>query len=188
MLLNTFPKIDERYIHNSKTPFVNNVLCILISAYRKSCSSNHVLLRLIENWKESLDSQKFVRTVLMELSQAFDCISHNLLMAKIYIYGFGNELLKIFFSYLKGRKENVKINNTYSAFQVLLYGVPQESVLSPILFNIFINDLLLRIENIELHNFACDNIVSYTKKSLEELIKSLTSKSEKNFVECRRVS
>ena len=56
-LLNAFSKIYERYIHNSITPFVNNFLSIFISACRKSYSSNHVLIRLIENWKQSLDNQ-----------------------------------------------------------------------------------------------------------------------------------
>ena len=73
----------------------------------------------------------------------------------------------------------MKTNDTYSVFQVLLSGVIQESVLGLILFNIFINDFLLWIENAILHNFADDNIISCTEESLEELIKSLTAESEK---------
>ena len=80
---------------------------------------------------------------------------------------------------LKGRKQNVKINNTCSVFQVLLSGFPQGLILDPILFNIFINDLLLCIENAELHNFADGNTISCTEKSSEELIENLTSDSEK---------
>ena len=71
-----------------------------------------------------------------------------------------------------------KKNKTYSGFQVLLSGVSQASVFSPILFNIFINDLLLGIENAELHSCADDNTILRTEKSLEEFIKRLTSESE----------
>ena len=80
--------------------------------------------------------------------------------------------------FLKSRKQNVKINDTYSVFQVLLSGVPQISILGSILFNVFINDLL-QIESAELHNFADDNTISCIVKSLEELIRILTSESEK---------
>ena len=109
------------------------------------------------------------RSCAYGLSKAFDCIN---------AYGLSIDSLKKFFP-LKGRKENVQINNTYSVFQVLLSWVPQGSILGPILFNIFIN-ILIWIENVELRNFANDNtIISCTEKSLKESIKNLTSESEK---------
>ena len=60
-------------------------------------------------------------------------------------------------SYLKDRKQNIRINNIFSAFQNILSGVPQDSILSPIFFNIFLNDLFLWIKKSDLHNFADDN-------------------------------
>ena len=73
----------------------------------------------------------------------------------------------------------MKINNTYSVFQVLLSIVPQESILGLVVFNIFVNNLLLWIENAELQNFADNNTISFPEKSLEEQIKNLTSESKK---------
>ena len=81
-------------------------LSIFISTYGKSYSSNHVLITLIENWKQSLDNQKLVGAVLMDLSKAFDCIPQDLLIAKGHAYGFSNDSLKILLSYLKSIKQN----------------------------------------------------------------------------------
>ena len=134
-----------------------------------------MLIRKIKNEKKSLDNKKFLGAVPMDLSNVFDCIPHGLLITKMHAYGFSIDSLKIlFFSYLEGRKQNVRINNTYSVFQVLLSGFPLGPILGPIPFSIFINDLLLWIENAKLHNFADGNTISCTEKSIEEFIKSLT--------------
>ena len=120
----------------------------------------------------------FVGAALMDLSKAFDSIPYDLLIAKMPAYGFSKNSLVFFYSYLKRRKQNVRINNTHSIFQILLSWVRQGFILGLILFSIFINGLLLWISNSELLNFADDNTISAAENTIEELISTLEKESQ----------
>ena len=109
-VLSPFFKIYEKFIQESTTPFVDNFLSEFISAYRKAYSKNHVLLKLIEQWKIASDDKTFVAAVLMDLSKAFEYIPHDLLIAKVDAYGFSENSFTFFYSYLKRCKENVIIS------------------------------------------------------------------------------
>ena len=120
----------------------------------ENMSCQNVLLRLIEQWRENLDNNKLVGAVLTNLSKAIDCLPHDLLIAKLAAYGFDRNTLKLFHSYLKDCKQVVK--GFVGILKEISSGVPQGSILGPIVLNIFINDLFYFVDGENLHNFADD--------------------------------
>ena len=145
-LLNGFSKIYEIHLKNHLVFFMNQLISNLVSAYRKNCSSQHVLLRLLEEWRKCLDNNYVVGGVLMDLSKAFDCVPHNLLIAKLEVYGINENLLAYLHSYLSNRKQCVRINNVTSNFETFISGVVQGSIVGSNLFNWFFNDFFYFIE------------------------------------------
>ena len=181
-VLSVFSKIYERVMKNQMVSFLEYKLSSYLSAYRKSYSTQHVLIRLIEEWKDYLDKNYYVGAVLLDLSKAFDCVPHDLIIAKMHAYGFNMDALKLILSYLTNRKQATCINSIYSMFQEIISGVPQGSILGPIIFNIFINDLLLFIVNCNVHNYADDNTISSFSNSINDLVKKL--EKETNLALC----
>ena len=95
------------------------------------------MIPLLEERREGLDYNFVVRGVFMDLSKAFDCIPHDLLIAKLKAYGFDEYLVHYIYSYLDNRKQCVRINNEKSCLQNIS-GVPQGSIVGPFLFNLFL--------------------------------------------------
>ena len=102
--------------------------------------------------------------VLMDLSKIFDCIPHDLIIAKLAANGIERQTLRPIYSYLKDGKQCVKINNTYSDYNKIISGVQQGSILEPILFNLSISYLFLFIQIDSMLNFADDNTLSAWEK------------------------
>ena len=115
---------------------------------------------------------------MTDLSKPFDCIPHDLLVVKRDAYGFNRVTVAYIYSYLKSRKQYVRINGTQSYLGDIISGVPQGSMLGPILYNLFFNDFFYFFLLATAHNFADDNALSCFSKTIQELIGSLKSEYE----------
>ena len=134
-LLNGFSKIYEIHLKNHLVFFMNQLISNLVSACKKNCSYQYVLLRLLEEWTKCLGNNYVVGRVLMDLPKAFDCIPHDLLIAKLEACVINENLLAYLQSYLSNRKQCVRINNVTSDFETFMSGAPHGSFVGSILFN-----------------------------------------------------
>ena len=156
-------QVFEKLLCDELLDYIKDKFSPLLCGFRKQFST-----QLIEQWKRCLDKLGVIVGVLMDPSKAYDCIPHDLLIAKLHPDGLGIKAIKLLHSYLTNRKQRTKINNSFSEWVEILIVIPQGSVLGLLLFNIFINDLLLGIEDGNLCNFADDNTLYTCCQSLNE--------------------
>ena len=152
---------------------IENIFSIFQCGFRKGFSTQHSLLSLIEKWKENVDKGKAFGALLTDLSKAFDCLSHKLLIAKLHAYGFDYFALKLVNEYLTNRKQRTKVNMSYGSWEEILFGVAQGSILGPLLFNIFLCDLFFELNNIEFASYADDNTPYVSGETIDDVIHHL---------------
>ena len=128
-----------------------------------------MILSLLERWKNVLDKKGYGGAVVMDLSKAFGMLNHDLLIAKLHAYGFSEESLQLIRSYLTNRWQRTKVNASFSNWTELLLGVPQGSVLGPLLFN----DLFYVAELTNVCNYANDTAFHACDSDICSLIKRL---------------
>ena len=126
---------------------------------------------MLKKWKSAVDKGKYFGALLTDLSKAFDCISHELILAKLHAYGFSLRALRLIHSYLTNRKQRTRVNGKCSCWEEILFGVPQGSILGPLLFNIFLCDIFLLNKETSFTRYAYENTPYDTAENLDEVIK-----------------
>ena len=174
-LLCCISKVLERLVYDKIFPFVNSKISPAQFGFLKGHSCIQQLLSFISNIVDSLSQNKQVDTVYLDFRKAFDKVPHVELVTKLKAVGISGNLLKWFVTYLSNRKQLVSINGSRSSILPVLSGVPQGSILGPLLFLIYINDLPQCISSGNVFLFADDTKCSHSITSITDSLQLQTS-------------
>ena len=190
-LLSNINKIIEKVMFNRLYAFLENHKCIynLQFGFRKNHSTNHAILSIIEKIQDAIKNNKFAIGIFIDLQKAFDTVDHSILLNKLSHYGIRNNTNKWFESYLTNRQQFVSINGHTSDYSITKHGVPQGSVLGPLLFLIYINDMHACIKNSGVFHFADDTNLLYTPTHTNYLRKlNIDLKSLNHWLMANKIS
>ena len=172
-ILPAVSKIFEKLLFHQMNSYMENKLSKFLCGFRKKYNTQYCLIMMLEKWKKSTDKRGQSGVLLTDLSKAFDCLNHDLLIAKLRAYGFDNNSLYLIHNYLTNRFQRVRINSNYSSWSEILTGVPQGSILGPLIFNIYLNDFFFFCEGSDIANFADDNSPYAVGDDIESVISQL---------------
>ena len=158
----------------------NKLIYSLQVGFRQNYLTSYALIHLTETIKKSLDQGFFSCGILVDLKKAFDTVDHDILLSKLEHYGIKVITNKWFETHLKDRQQFVSINGYNSECASMPIGVPQVSVLGPLLFLLYINDLNLAIKHCKVYHFADNTNLLYTNNYIKKLNK-LLNKDLKNL-------
>ena len=122
-MIPTISKIFERVLFEQTETFAEKTLSLKLCGFRKGHSTHHVFLNLLKNWQKALDKSGVTGTVLIDLSKAYDCLPHDLLIAKLAAYGFKDSATSLISAYLSKRYQRVKIGFVFNSYLEILRGV-----------------------------------------------------------------
>ena len=194
-LLSSIDKILERIVYNRLYKFFedNKLVYNLKFGFQQKYSTSHALIHLTEKISEQLDSGKYRGGIFVDFQKAFDTADHAILTQKLNYYGVRGKANNCFSSDLKNRTQFVTINGFNSELKEINCGVPQGSILGPLLFLIYINDLHYSINLCKVHHFADDTNLINFNSSISVINKQLNkdlclnvSKTEVVLIKCAK--
>ena len=184
---NELKEADIVTVHEKKAKlskekrFMKDAYMIKCQDFLISFQSISVVFERVREMEKVVDNGVAFGALLTDLSKAFDCIPHDLIMAKLKAYGFQIDTLRLVHDYLSNRKQRLKLNENFSSWRDKEYGVPQGSILGPLLFNICLCDLFYFLDNLDIASHADDTTLYTIKENKESVLNALETPSQKRF-------
>ena len=174
-ILPAFSKILERIMYNRVYSYFikNNFLYKKQFGFQQNCSTDQAILNLIDEICEAFDKKQYMLGVFIDLSKAFDTVDHTILLEKLHMYGVKENIYTWFLSYLSNRMQFVSFDNNKTNLLIIKCGVPQGSILGPLLFLIYVNDLHNASTVLNPIMFADDTNLFYSHKDIKTLFKTV---------------
>ena len=170
-ILPVFSKLLERIMYNRVYTHISENLLLYEKQFdfQRNCSTDYAILQLTKEINESFEKKEFTLGVFVDLSKAFDTVDHDILLAKLSYFGINNKYRNWFKSYLSNRQQYISYNNKNSSIKNIICGVPQGSILGPLLFLLYVNDLQNASQIFKPIMFADDTNLFYSHNNIKQL-------------------
>ena len=181
-------KLLEKLVHEQVYEYFdrNNILCKMQYGFHPGMSTSHaifdVLKTLYANWNQKL----YTGCIFVDFAHAFETIDHNILISKLRLYGMGRIPLNFFRNYITNRTQSTRISSYNSGLKTVTYGTAQGSVLGPLIFIIYVNDILMKVvQNNSIYMYADDMLIVSQDESMDKMCDDIQGKLDYVMKWCR---
>jgi len=191
-ILSDFSKIFERLMYVQLSSYIDShrILCNAQFGFRKNSSTSDAIIEFLDSAFQTLNAKRVIVAVLLDFSKAFDTVKHNILLDKLEHLGVRGHALGWFRTYLSGRSQYVSLDDVNSSSSPITMGVPQGSILGPLLFLLYINDMSHSSRKLKFVHFADDTTVFHSGSDINDVIAEINSEllCVRDWLHCNRLS
>ena len=182
-ILPIISKIFEKVIYKRLISYIdkNNILTPYQFGFRQNMSTSLALTFFVDKINSAIENKQFSIGIFLDLSKAFDTVNHHILLQKLSFYGVRGIALDWFKDYLTNRCQKVYYNKVHSQYRSIVCGVPQGSIIGPLLFLLYINDLPNTSQKANFVLFADDTNLLFTGPDINELLKDINTELKNNY-------